>query len=163
MFTHHKQALIVALLLMAGCASPARLPTGSPAPDGCELPTDTEEFAAEFVRLRAVQGHFQGGSWNDDVDAWSGRKHRVMLDLGSRLSAAGCKQERLTDLLGSPDRIARPGDAIFDEVSRQAEFEEPPGPDYELLVYYWRGARDYLYFTADGETILGSGWWHAYE
>jgi hypothetical protein len=86
-----------------------------------------------------------------------------MIELGSRLGGGGCAQAQVTDLLGPPDRVGRPGDAVFDQVSRQADFQKPPGEDYELLIYDWRGAHVYLYFTSEGGTILGSGWWHAYE
>ena len=161
--TRHKQALTLALLLLAGCVGPVHTPSGSPAEQGCDLPTGTQELAAELEHLRAVRGHFQGGPWIDDVDAWMGRKHQVMIELGSRLGGGGCARTQVTDLLGPPDQIARPGDAVFDQVSRQAEFQNPPGEAYELLLYYWRGARDFLYFTSEGGTILGSGWWHVYE
>ena len=161
--TRHKQALTLALLLLAGCAGPAGTPTGLLAGQGCDLPAGTRELAAEFERLRAVQGHFQGGSWIDDVDAWMGRKHQVMIELGSRLGGRGCTQAQVTDLLGPPDQVAGPGDAAFDQVSHLADFQKPPGEAYELLVYDWRGAHDFLYFTSEGGTILGSGWWHAYD
>ena len=58
---------------------------------------------------------------------------------------------------------ASPGDPVFDQVSGQPEFEKPSAEDYQLLIYYWRGAHDYLYFTSADKTIVGSGWWHAYE
>lgn len=119
------------------------------------------ELAQEFRRLRAVKGHFQGGSLNPDVDGWMGLKHRVMIELGSRLGTGECSRAEVIALLGEPDAIARPGDIAFDLVGRQAAF--PPGAEYELLLYYWRGGHDYLYFTAQGQSILGSGWWHAYE
>jgi hypothetical protein len=115
------------------------------------------------VRLRAVQGHFQGGPWTAEVDDWMGRKHQVMIELGSRLGGAGCTRGQVTDLLGPPDLIAGPGDALFDQVSRQPGFVKPPAEAYELLIYHWRGAHDFLYFTSAGGTIAGSGWWHAYE
>ena len=92
-----------------------------------------------------------------------GRKHQVMGELGARLGEAGCQSGQITDLLGPPDLIANPGDPAVDQVSGQPEFERPPAEDYQLLIYYWRGAHDYLYFTSADNTIVGSGWWHAYE
>lgn len=110
-----------------------------------------------------MPGHFQGGSWNAEVDDWMGAKHQVMIELGDRLAAARCRQAQVTDLLGPPDLIVHPGDQLFDQIRRQAEFEEPAVESYTLLVYSWRGEHDLLYFTSDGQTILSSGWWHALE
>jgi hypothetical protein len=153
---------ILAVLLLASCTGPAPEPAGPSSGQGCNL-SEIQELAADFARLRAVQGHFQGGPWTAEVDAWMGPKHQVMIELGDRLAEAGCEQAQVTDLLGPPDLIVHPGDPLFDQVRRQAEFEEPAVESYTLLVYYWRGAHDFLYFTSDGQTILGSGWWHALE
>jgi hypothetical protein len=90
-----------------------------------------------------------------------GRKHQLMLQLGARLGAGDCRRAQVVQLLGPPDLIAREGDAPFDSVSRLAESEKPATGPYELLIYHWRGTHDFLYFTAQGETILNSGWWYA--
>jgi len=92
-----------------------------------------------------------------------GRKHQVMIELGARLGEGDCARTQVIDLLGPPDLTAGPGDATFDLVGRQPDFKMPSTAAYELLIYYWRGAHDYLYFTAEGQTIFSSGWWHAYE
>jgi len=154
---------VLAVLLLTGCASPAPTPAASPAGQGCDLSAASQELAAEFVRLRAVEGHFQGGPWIAEVDDWMGHKHQVMIDLGTRLARTGCGQVQVTDLLGSPDQIAGPGDPVFEQVSGHAEFEKPPDEAYELLIYYWRGAHDFLYFTSVGGAIVGAGWWYALE
>jgi hypothetical protein len=163
MFACSSSALILALLLLAACARPVRIPSGAAAAPGCDLSAASQELAAEFVRLRTVQGHFQGGPWTAEVDDWMGRKHQVMIGLGTQLVDAGCTQGQVTDLLGPPDLTVTPGDPLFDQVSRQAEFEKPPAEPYTLLIYYWRGAHDFLYFTSVDGAIIGSGWWHAYE
>ena len=158
-----RRSAILAMLLVAGCAGPAHTPAVPPIGQGCDLSAETQELAAEFGRLRVVQGQFQGGLWTADVDEWMGRKHQAMIELGSRLGGGGCGQGQVTDLLGAPDRIAGPGDPLFALVSRLPEFERPPGEPYELLIYYWRAAHDFLYFTCQGETIVSWGWWYAYE
>jgi hypothetical protein len=137
-----------------------------PAPgeaEGCDVSVTTEALADEFQRLRGVPGHFQGGEWNAEVDAWMGRKHQVMIELGSQLGSGDCSQAQLIELLGPPDAIARPGDPLFDLVSRQPEFQKPSGGSYELLIYHWRGGHDVLCFAAQDQAIVGSGWWYAYE
>lgn len=95
----------------------------------------SQEMAAEFRALRTVKGHFQGEVWNADVDAWMGRKHQVMLELAKRLGASGCTEAQVKSLLGEPDRIAREGDATFDQVRNTPGFQAPAGASYDLLIY----------------------------
>jgi hypothetical protein len=156
-----KLGAILALLAMAGCAGPAATPGTFPQTQGCPISSQSEEIAAQFRDLRAIKGHFQDGDWNPDVDAWMGRKHQLMLQLGARLGAGDCLREQLVQLLGPPDLTAREGDAPFDSISRLPEFDKPATGPCELLVYTWRGTHDFLYFTAQGETIFNSGWWQA--
>jgi hypothetical protein len=121
------------------------------------------ELADAFRDLRAIQGHFEGGTWNDDVDVWMGRKHRLMIELGERLGEGATGKTRVVELLGAPDASAQEGDALYDLIRDRAEFEGPSGGAYEFSIYHWRGEHDFLYLTTRGETILGAGWWYAGE
>lgn len=123
----------------------------------------TQAMADEFRSLRAVRGHFAGGTWNDDVDKWMGRKHQLMIELGDRLGGGAYSRTRVVDLLGAPDATAHEGDELYDLIQDRAESEGPAGGAYEFLIYHWRGAHDFLHFTSRGETILNSGWWYAGE
>ena len=156
-----KLGAILVLLALAGCAGRAAAPGDSPPTEGCPVSIESKELAAQFRDLRTIKGHFQDGDWNADVDTWMGRKHQLMIQLGTRLGAGACRRAQVVQLLGPPDLTAGEGDAPFDSVSRLAEFEKPATGLYELLIYHWRGTHDFLYFTAQGETILNSGWWHA--
>jgi hypothetical protein len=178
-----KSAAVLVLLMLAGCTVRAGAPTdalregaiketalegdaleeGSPKTEGCAWSVDSEGIAAEFRGLRTGKGHFQGGTWNADVDKWMGRKHRIMIQLGSRLGSGDCAKAEIIQLLGLPDLTARESDAPFDLVKRLPAFEKPTAGPCELLIYYWRGAHDFLYFTSQDETILNSGWWYAGE
>jgi hypothetical protein len=120
-----------------------------------------QAMADEFRSLRAIQGHFGGGTWNDDVDKWTGRKHQLMIELGDRLGEGAYGRTRVVDLLGAPDAIAQEGESLYDLIQDQPEFERPAGGAYEFLIYHWRGEHDFLYFTCQGEAILNSGWWYA--
>jgi hypothetical protein len=155
-----KLSAVLILILFTGCIGPSSAP-------GTPVETDTEEpiqeLADEFKSLRAPEGHFGGGTWNDDVDKWMGRKHRLMIELGARLGAGAYGRTRAVDLLGAPDAIAREGDALHDLIRNRAEFERPAGGPYEFLVYHWRGEHDFLYLTVREETVLGAGWWYAGE
>ena len=79
-----KVSTFLILILFTGCASRGGAP-GIPAPPATVDPM--EDMADEFKRLRAIEGHFDGGAWNDDVDEWMGRKHRLMIELGDRFGA----------------------------------------------------------------------------
>jgi hypothetical protein len=162
---HDKLSTILLLLLLASCASP----TGA-AGDLVETVkaqsltvTPIQVVADEFRGLRAIKGHFDGGAWNDDVDKWMGRKHQLMLQLGERLGAGEYSRAEIVQWLALPDQIAREGDEFFNLVSNLSEFKRPAAGSYELLIYYWRGTHDFLYFTVQGETVANAGWWYAGE
>ena len=148
------------LILLAGCAGRAGMP-GTPAPAATEDAIVAK--ATEFRQLRAIQGHFDGGAWNDDVDRWMGRKHALMIELGDRLGAGAYTRTQAVDLLGAPDAIAREGDALYEQIRNRGEFKGPTGGGYEFLVYHWRGEHDFMYLIVREEAILGAGWWYAGE
>jgi hypothetical protein len=162
---HRKLLMLIMLFLLAGCAARDNAP-GSPIEtvEHDDLAMDSiEDIAAEFRNLRETKGHFEGGTWDDDVDKWMGRKHQVMIQLGSRLGAGEYSKTEVIQLLAPPDLIAREGDELFDLVNSLTDFEKPATGPYEFLIYYWRGTHDFLYFTSQGETIINSGWWYAGE
>lgn len=127
----------------------------TPAP-GEPLP----QLAAEFQELRATPGHFSGGTWNDDVDRWRGRKHQLMIALGSQLSTGEYSRATIVQLLGPPDASAGEGDPLFDQLYSLVS-EETTADSYEFLVYHWRGTHDFLFFVCKGGTIIDAKWWHA--
>ena len=161
-----KVSMILSLFLLAACVGRG----GTPDDDIVEpaTPVDLgeapiEEIAAELARLRTTKGHFEGGTWNDDVDRWMGRKHQLLIQLGTRLGTGEYSRAEIVRLLDSPDQIAREGDELFGLVSSLPGFERPAAGPYDLLIYYWRGQHDFLYLTSQAETIVNSGWWYAGE
>ena len=122
-----------------------------------------EAIASEFRKIRKIKGHFDGGAWNDAVDQWMGRKHRLMIELGSRLSEGKYKKDDIITQLGQPDRIAGKGKDLFKLILCQQRYESSAADSYEFLVYYWRGKHDFLFFTCKDRTIVQSGWWYAGE
>jgi hypothetical protein len=123
----------------------------------------TETLAAGFRELRQINGHFQGGKWNDDVDKWRGKKHRLMIELGSRLANGKYDKKKVIELMNSPDRIVRKGDELFKLIIDQPELDSLADGPYEFLVYYWRGKHDFLFFVCKDKIIVRSGWWYAGE
>ena len=160
---HCKLVTILVLLALSGGAGCASATGDSLKTEGCNLSMESQDFAAEFRSLRTIKGHFEGGTWNNKVDRWMGRKHQIMIQLGSRLGTGDCSKAQIIQLLGPPDLSARKGDVPFDLVNSLPEFKKPATALYELLIYYWRGTHDFLYFTSQGETIFNSGWWYAGE
>jgi hypothetical protein len=155
-----KWPAILILILLAGCAGEFGVPDN---PTARATPDSIQEKAAEFRSLRAIQGHFDGGEWNDDVDRWMGKKHALMIELGERLGAGAYSRAQAVDLLGEPDAIAQEGDALYDQIRNRGEFVEPPGSGYVFLVYHWRGEHDFLYLIVQGKKVVGTGWWYAGE
>ena len=161
---YSKVVMLLMLLLLAACAGRVRTPDSAVGSIEVDPPGDPiEDVAAEFRGLRSVQGHFDGGDWNDDVDKWMGRKHQLMIQLGTQLGSGAYGRAKVVRLLGFPDLTARRGDDVFDLIDTLPEFEGPSTGPYEFLIYTWRGTHDFLYFTSQGETILNSGWWYAGE
>jgi len=159
---HSKASMILILFLLTACAGRVSAPNDRAVETTEKGGMDSiEDLAAEYRRLRLVKGHFEGGTWNDDVDKWMGRKHQLMIQLGALLGTGECSRAEVIRLLADPDRIVRAGDELFDLVSSLPDFEEPAAGPYELLIYHWRGQHDFLYFTCQGETIANSGWWYA--
>ncbi len=157
--------MILALFLLTGCATATgTFDNTSATPTDDDLSVDSvQDIAAEFKSLRAIQGHFDGGDWNADVDEWMGRKHQLMIQLESLLGTGEYSRAEVLQLLDPPDLIARNGDDLFDQISNLAEFEGSATSSYEFLIYYWRGTHDFLYFTTQDEIIINSGWWYAGE
>jgi hypothetical protein len=147
---------LVFILLVSGCIN---VPAGA----ATDAAPTIAAIAAEFQNLRAIQGHFSGADWNDDVDQWMGRKHQLMIQLGSQLGAGEYDAAQVIQWLGSPDQSAGPGDDVYELVSNLHEFDKPEADSYEFLIYHWRGGHDFLYFTAQGGSIVSSGWWYAGE
>jgi hypothetical protein len=108
-----------------------------------ELPVKAETFR----QLRLLKGHFTGGTWNADTDAFNGKRHQVMLALEQLLHDQTVTRAELVALLGEPDAV-RP---------------TPDGAIGEQLIYFWRGWHDYLFFTVSDGQPLRAEWYFAYE
>lgn len=122
-----------------------------------------EEIAAEFRQVRKIKSHFNGGTWNDKVDKWMGRKHRLMIALDNRLTGEQYDRSGVKRLLGPPDEIVRKGDNLFKLIARQMGHNISDSSSYEFLVYHWRGRHDFLFFACQDNVIISSDWWYAGE
>jgi len=76
---------VLTLIIYADPGTAGSGPAGA-AEDTALVNLPVEEIADEFKKVRKIKGHFDGGAWNDEVDKWMGRKHRLMIKLGLRLA-----------------------------------------------------------------------------
>ncbi len=99
----------------------------------------------EYKELRKEKKkHYNTGEFNHDLDAWDGRMHNVMIELGDYFGKPIWKKSDIINFLGEPDAT-----------------EKKNGE--EKLVYFWRGWHDYLYFTCKNGIIQSSEWYFAFE
>lgn len=136
----------LALLAALGCSAGAGL---------------RDAQAVEWAQLRQQRGHFDGAPWNQDLDAWQGRKHRLMEALAERLLAQRPDRAGVLALMGEPDRRAgAPGEEYADWL-RRTEWRGEPGT--QLWSYHWRGHHDQLLVAFDGARVSAVGWLYAWE
>lgn len=158
------------LLIISTAIDMAGSDSGKDTKETDSAPVPIEEIASAFRKIRKIKGHFDGGEWKDEVDKWMDRKHRLMIELESRISDGNYKKGDIIKLLDQPDRIVCKGDDLFEQIIHQQgsnllekEYDPSTVPSYEFLVYYWRGRHDFLFFTCLDDIIIHSGWWYAGE
>jgi len=123
--------------------------------------TSLETLSAEYKALKQIPSYFGNGEWNDDIDKWGGKKQQVMEKLGKELGNGSYTKSKVIDLLGSPDMTARSSDKIYQSLvlSNQQGNNKPE----EILIYFWRGMHDYLYFNVEKGIIVSFDWFYSYE
>ncbi|PTL81756.1 hypothetical protein [Vitiosangium sp. GDMCC 1.1324] len=116
----------------------------------------TESLAAEFRVLRQLPDE----PWTPELKGWNGWMHQVMLELEHRLREGAYLKPEVVQLLGEPDEV-------WPWLSRRSEYQLGlSGYTYdasEVLVYYWRGLHDFLFFSCEGPLIVQVDWFLAYE
>ncbi|MEM7277239.1 MAG: hypothetical protein AAF385_03860 [Pseudomonadota bacterium] len=114
----------------------------------------------EYRELRKIQGHFAGGDWNDAVDKFDGRKHRLMKSLGIAAEQESWSAAELRARLGSPD--LEPGtDGTLQQLLDSALSGDDTGA--AIAAYFWRGNHDVLIFYQNSNGALAHAWWYAGE
>jgi hypothetical protein len=119
-------------------------------------PMTIEQMTSQYMELRSEGGHFDGESWNADVDLWSGKKHLLMRALSHWLDMESADKQQVLKIMGEPDSTLAAGAGGYDELPKEARRGE-------VLIYFWRNRHDYLYFSCTGREPCSSSWWHAYE
>lgn len=138
-------------------ASPSPSPSAKPSPQAPLPNARLRANATAFRALRQTRGHFAGETWNPDVDAWNGRKHRVMNALAEALGDGTHTANEVVALLGPPDEVLGP-DSHYWQHDRAI-----PSNASRLLAYHWRGRHDFLYFICVGNRVIAARWFMALE
>ena len=115
--------------------------------------TSIDSLAKVYRSLREQHQKQKSGEFNKDLDAWDGRMHHVMEELGKRLGTPGYTKNDIVSFMGKPDTVM---------VVRGLEDKTPP-TEVIHLVYFWRGWHDYLFFACQKDTIMKAGWYFAGE
>lgn len=124
--------------------------------------TELDQLAQAYLALRDIPGHFDGADPNPVVDQWQGEKHRLMLELGSRLGTGEYGRSELVALLGPPDHIVAAGDSLYKNIESLPSFQTFADSE-AFLIYEWRGTHDFLFFAVQNGRVVGSDWWYAGE
>ncbi|WP_339409196.1 hypothetical protein [Pseudomonas sp. EA_35y_Pfl2_R5] len=145
--------LLLTLGLALGCAS-----------GGAQQQAGVDKgyaMAVEWTQLRQAKGHFAGGEWREDLDAWQGRKHQLMQALAAEVLVARGDTPTVLALLGEPDAKVTVGQADYVDWQRRTEWQGNPGP--LLWSYHWRGQHDQLLVAFSEGRVSAVGWLYAWE
>ncbi|KAG0213133.1 hypothetical protein BGX28_004959 [Mortierella sp. GBA30] len=154
MFRKSATILFIALSVMfLGILSVSAAPT---APSN-----DLQVLGQDFQALREVRGHWDGETFNADVDAPNGKKFQVMQKLYETLGKPGTLAKDVEAIMGQSDSIPA---AVLKELKRTEPQITPP-TNFKYVLYKWRGYHDYLWFRVNlrTKTVSKSEWYFAYE
>jgi hypothetical protein len=105
----------------------------------CACEGDVQQWSRDYLVLKTVRGHFDGGAWTPDVDRFGGPKHEMMQCLAQAARSQAVTKFVLLQWMGVPDeaRVAGPT---------------------QYLVYHWRGRHDRLVFTLFNGKVSETKW-----
>jgi hypothetical protein len=129
--------VVICLALLPAACSGSTFGPASAAPISSEI----RQLANEYRSLKQTKGYWYGAPPNEAVDEPAGPLYLAMNTLGDYLGTPVHHHTRaqIIELLGPPN----------------AELTDKNPP---RMVYLWRSWHDYLYFTYNGDRILGWGW-----
>ncbi len=82
---------------------------------------------------------------------WNSNFHQIMIEIGSQLSKGSFSKVEVIQYLGVPDFAGQEVNVLSIEDSE------------EVMIYFWRGWHDWLYFIVENEQVKKVDWWFAYE
>ncbi|MDX6694519.1 MAG: hypothetical protein QOF02_2122 [Blastocatellia bacterium] len=122
----------------------------------------------DYQELRERRSRLAAGGFDEDLNAYDGKLHRVLVALGERFGRPSNTKQNIQACLGQPDAI-RSEDrmsrflGIYQNERRKAGKNPLAKRDREYFIYFWRGWHDFIFFISEDNRIIDSGWWFAYE
>ena len=154
--------LLVSCFFFAGDLHADKASTSNQAPSTKE--NDLSKLSSEFMRLREIPGHFNGGAWNAEVDSWMGTKHKVMIALAQKLDHDPYLLSDVIFYMGQPDHIIKQDDSQFEQINDWSFTKiSTAAPPDAYLIYEWRGDHDFLIFACRKDHVLFSIWRYPWE
>ena len=125
------------------------------------------QLAAQWRRLRALKGHFDGAPWSDEVDRWGGAKHQTLMRIAQLLVSRRAALADVEATLGRPDAVVRQGAPDHDRML--AAMSRPSTPEgscpqvdsaeaADFWLYRWRGQHDQVALVLRQGRVVGCGW-----
>ena len=157
---------LAAILFIAAAVSIARADDSVNVCRG--LDASVSALVREYRELRERRRQLPEGTFDQDLQADSGKLHRVLYSLGVEMGRPPYTKRTVVGCLGHPDVIRngkemRPFLDIYHRELRKAGREARDKPGRVYLIYHWRGGHDFLFFISEGGGIVDHGWWFAYE
>ena len=156
----------IATILFLANVSPAPLKSSE---QQCqELNKNAVELIRQYKELRERRRLLPEGTFDRDISAWGGKLHRVISALGVELGHQPFTRDLIVKCVGEPDQVwTKEQMVIYLDIYHQnlkaAGRQPQEHKDSEYLVYYWRGAHDFMFFISNQGKIVDHGWWFAYE
>ena len=138
-------------LLLPGAAWPAA---------ACSIDPQDQ---ADWHLLRQRQGHFTGGTWQNELDRYGGRKHQLLQSLSDCLVASGAKRAAVLSSLGPPDESWPASDSRHTTLRARPDLSWLPAlagqhASDELWLYHWRGQHDQRVVLLRQGRVLAASW-----
>eukprot|EP01137_Pigoraptor_chileana_P013434 Opistho-2@66952 len=113
------------------------------------IASDIDAIAREFALFRGRRGHFAGGDWDEEVDAFNGRKHQVMEKMRIAIPENRLTLTQVVAKFGETDILLESDSPILGIIRRtDPSYAATVATTAPLRAYSWRGQRDFLYLYA---------------
>lgn len=119
-------------------------------------------LAKQYSQLRVRQKALPAGTFDKELRSAGGQLEKVLAELGSQLGKPTYRQEDIIRFMGQPDAIKSAGEYQPHSIAPNEQAGKIPN-DAILLIYFWRGWHDYLYFVSQNGVIQSAHWYFAGE
>jgi hypothetical protein len=119
-------------------------------------------LAAQYQTLWARQKALPQGEFDKELRGSGGQLEKVLTELGQRLGKSKYTEQDIVRIMGEPDARKTAGEFLPPSIDHRA----PRGvieKDKTILIYFWRGWHDYLFFVSQRGKITGAYWYLAGE